>query len=64
VTSSEVTFEILEPELEEEEENTGIDFNFSLDIFEVFTPDPFEFEQTWETSEDEVEDEEQEKVIE
>ena len=59
MTSSEVTFEILEPELEEEE-NTGIDFNFALDILDVFAPDPFEFEPTWET----LDDDKLEKVIE
>ena len=59
VTSSEVTFEILEPELEEEE-NTGIDFNFALDILDVFAPDPFEFEPSWETTDNNI----TEKVIE
>ena len=48
VTSSEVTFEILEPEIEDE--SAGAEFDFAFDTFDLFEPDLFEqYEPDWDT---------------
>ena len=54
MSSSEVTFEILE---QVSEEDAGVDINFVVETLDLFEPDPFEFEPTWEPKDNEIAEE-------